>query len=210
MKITVFGANGAIGRLFSQQALAQGHSLSLYSRSRSGLFESEHSSVFTGELSDYNAVRNAVRGADAVVSFLGPVLKYSYPGMPISDGHQNIIKAMGKEGIKRFITIGTPAISFEKDRAAMATVLPKFMARLFLPKPYKEITSVGRLVASSDLDWTIVRFIAPIDGSPKGHTKVSFGDKGIKFKITRADIAAFVLEEVAARRYVKSMPIIGS
>ena len=117
---------------------------------------------------------------------------------------------MKELGVSRFITIATPAVKFEKDRTSIATVLPKVMARLFLPKPYKEIVAVGELTKSSGLDWTVVRFIAPADGEATGKVKVTFGDKKIGLKITRADIAAFVLKELTSREYVRSMPIIGS
>lgn len=210
MKIAVFGASGAIGRLFVDQALKEGHQLHLYSRKKQGLPQSENSQVFIGELSDFDQIKGAINGMDAVVSFLGPALKRSYPGMPIATGHEHIIRAMKELEVSRFITIATPAVPFEKDSTSIATVLPKVMARLFLPKPYKEIVASGELTKSSGLDWTVVRFIAPADGAPTGNVKVTFGDKKIGFKITRADIAAFVLKELSSRKYVKSMPIIGS
>lgn len=210
MKIAVFGASGAIGRLFVSQALKQGHQVHQYSRSKSGLPESEKAKVFVGELSDYDQIEKAIAGTDAVVSLLGPAVKFSYPGMPVSTGHEHIVRAMKKLGVSRFITIATPAVAFEKDHTSVATILPKVMARLFLPKPYKEIVAVGQITRSSGLDWTIVRFIAPADGEPTGQVKVTFGDQKISFNITRADIAGFVLEQLGSRQYFQSMPIIGS
>ena len=193
MRITVFGASGAIGRLFVNLALKEGHQVHQYSRKKEGLPQSENARVFTGELTDYARIKEAISGTDAVVSFLGPALKRSYPGTPIATGHEHIIRAMKEKGVSRFITIATPAVRFEKDRTSVATVLPKVMARLFLPKPYQEIMAVGELTKSSGLDWTVVRFIAPVDGEPTGTVKVTFGDQKVGFKITRTDIAAFVL-----------------
>ena len=210
MKIAVFGASGAIGSLFVALALKEGHQLQQYSRKNEGLPQSENAQIFIGELTDYARIKEAISGTDAVVSFLGPALKYSYPGTPIIAGHQHIIRAMKELGVSRFITIATPAVPFEKDKTSVVTVLPKIMARLFMPKPYKEIVAVGELTKSSDLDWTVVRFLAPVDGEARGKVKVTFGDKRIGFKVTRADIAAFVLKELKSREFVRSMPIIGS
>ena len=209
MNIAVFGANGAIGSHFIRLALKQGHDLNLYSRKKIDLPETGVKS-FVGELSDFNTIKETISGTDAVVSFLGPALKYSYPGMPIADGHDNIITAMKQLNISRFVTIATPAVKFEKDQFSIVTFMPKIMAKLFMPKPYKEIVEVGELTKSSGLDWTIVRFLAPVDGEPTGNVKVTFGDKKIGFKITREDIAAFALKELTQRDYVRSMPIIGS
>jgi putative NADH-flavin reductase len=210
MKIAVFGANGAIGSKFVQQALNEGHALHLYSRKKIKLSDEANVKLFTGELSDYETIKEAITGADAVVSLLGPKLKFYYSGMPIATGHENIIRAMKETGVSRFITIATPAIRFEKDSTSIVTVLPKIMASLFMPKPYKEIKAVGKLTKSSGLDWTIVRFIAPVDEKPTGNVKVTFGDEKISFKITRADIAAFVLNELSNNIFVRTMPIIGS
>lgn len=210
MIITVFGANGAIGRLFVQQALFAGHHLNLYTRNKEGLPVSASVTIIVGELSEYEKIRQVIKGADAVVSLLGPPLKFWYKGMPITTGHQNIVRAMKAEGVTRLITIGTPSIKFEKDRRSMATVVPGILAQIIFPKPYREIVAIGKLVKSSGLDWTIVRFIAPVNGEPKGNVKITFGDQKIDFSITRIAIARFILEELAQNNYVHSMPIIGS
>lgn len=210
MKIAVFGASGAIGRQFVKLALAEGHELNLYSRKEINLPDPTKTKLFIGELSDYDKIKATIKGVDAVVSLLGPQLKFSYPGMPIATGHENIIRAMKELNVSRLITIATPAVKFEKDKFSILTVLPKVMARLFLPKPYKDIVAVGNMTKSSGLDWTIIRFIAPVDGEPTGKVKVSFGDKKIGFKITRTDIAEFVLKVLDENSYIKSMPIIGS
>lgn len=210
MKIAAFGASGAIGRIFVNLALKEGHQVHQYSRSKTGLPESDQAKVFIGDLSDYEQIKQAIMGTDAVVSLLGPALKFSYPGMPVSTGHEHIVRAMKEAGVSRFVTIATPAVAFEKDHTSVATILPKVMARLLLPKPYKEIVAVGEITRSSGLNWTIVRFIAPTDGEPTGQVKVTFGDQKISFKVTRTDIAAFVLKQLSSREFIGSMPIIGS
>jgi len=88
--------------------------------------------------------------------------------------------------------------------------MPRIIAKLFLPKPYKEIVAAGEVTKNSDLDWTIVRFIAPVDGAARHNVKTTFGDLKINFRITRADIAAFVLKELTHPEFIRSIPIIGS
>jgi len=210
MRIAVFGASGAIGRLFTEIALQEGHLLHLYARKSDGLTISPSVKAVTGELTDYDKIKEAISGTDAVVSLLGPALKRNYSGMPIATGHEHIIRAMKELGVTRFITIATPAVRFDKDKASIATILPRVMAKLFLPKPYNEIVAAGEATKNSGLDWTIVRFIAPVDGAAKGNVKTTFGDQKISFKITRTDIAAFVLKELTHPEFIRSMPIIGS
>ena len=209
MRIAVFGANGGIGQQFIRLALNSGHELHLYSRKSIDISDQSSVKLFNGELSDIDSIKRTIKGCDAVVSLLGPKLKFTYPGTPIINGHINIIQAMNDCGVSRFITIATPAIRFEHDKTSFVTVVPKLLARLFMPKPYKEIIGLGEVTRTSGLDWTIVRFLAPVDGDLKGNVRVTMGDKKIKFKISRADIASFILDEISERKHVQSMPIIG-
>lgn len=211
MNITIFGASGTIGKLLVQQALEKGHFVNAYVRDGSKLnLAHPNLHVSKGELNNKTEIISVVSGANAVVSVLGPPLVRNYDGMPLADAHRYIISAMKEKGVKRFITLATPSVKFEKDKRSVATVLPGMMAKLFFPKPYKEIVEIGNIVKGSDVDWTIVRIIAPNNKPANGKIKVSFGDKKLSFGISRADIAAFILKEAEVGMYIKSMPIIGS
>lgn len=211
MKVTVFGASGAIGKLLVALALEKGYLVNAYVRNPAKLDQVHPNlKLFQGELNDYLRIKEAVSGVDAVVSTLGPVVARSYEGFPVLDGHKNIIRAMQSEKVRRFITIATPSIKFYKDKKSVSTIFPGIMAKLFLPKAYKEIVQIGEAVTASDLDWTIVRFIAPNNNPGTGKVKVGFGDTKMSFGIARADIAGFILDEITNTDFIKSMPIIGS
>ncbi|MGA3014443.1 MAG: NAD(P)H-binding protein [Bacteroidales bacterium] len=210
-RIAVFGAGGAIGQLLIKQAIEEGYKVNAYVR-RIESFPIKHDrlKLFQGELDDFVSIKGVISGTNEVISTLGPPLKFSYSGMPISDGHRNIVKAMEECSVSRFITIATPSIKFEKDKTSLATVVPGIMARLIFPKPYKEIIEIGKIITASDLDWTIVRFLAPKNTAKKGDIKVTFGERKINFNISRADIAGFLFQQIADKTYIHSMPIIGS
>lgn len=211
MEITVFGASGAIGRLFVEQASQKGHKVKAYVRNPSKITLS-HSNLRTikGELSDSKNIKEAIEGSTVVISLLGPPLKRNYGGMAIVDAHTHIIAAMKELKVSRFITIATPSTRSNEDKRSIATVLPPIMAKLLFPKPYKEMVKIGELITNSGLDWTVVRFIAPTNKPKNGQVKVTYGDKKISFGIPRADIAAFVLDVAGTNQYKHSMPIIGS
>jgi hypothetical protein len=117
---------------------------------------------------------------------------------------------MEQENVKRFITIATPSVKSTEDKPALITKMPTIMAKLFFPSAYKEIVQVGFVVQASQLDWTIVRFIAPNNRNKSEKIKVSFGDTKISWGISRADIATFLFNQIQDRQYIRSMPIIGS
>ena len=211
MTITVFGASGKIGRLLVQQAIGKGYKVKAYIRDKQSFpVSDENITLIEGTLDNKPQIQNAVTGADAVISLLGPPLKFWYKGTPVADGHANIVAAMKAAGVTRFITIATPSVKSPKDTSSVATVLPGIMARIIFPKPYIEIVKVGDVVKTSGLDWTIVRFIAPNDKEPAGNVKVSFGETKIGFSISRADITSFVLQQVQSKEFIRDMPIIGS
>ena len=72
MKIVIFGANGATGRLLTGQALAAGHDVAAVTR-RPADFPITHErlSVVAADVLDARAVEAAVEAADVVLSTLG-------------------------------------------------------------------------------------------------------------------------------------------
>lgn len=211
MTITVFGASGAIGKLFIKKALDKGFKVRAYVRNLSKFnLKNQNLTTIQGELHDFDKVKQAISDVDAVISTLGPPLKRKYDVFAVLEGHKNIVTAMEMEKVKRFITIATPSVKSTEDKPSLVTKMPTIMARLFFPSAYQEIVQVGEVVKLSQLDWTIVRFIAPNNKPGTGKVKVTFGDTKISWGISRTDIADFLLTQINDKQYVRSMPIIGS
>jgi putative NADH-flavin reductase len=211
MKITIFGANGAIGKLLVKQVLDNGYNVRAYVRFLPKL-DMVHPNLeaLQGELNDYDKIKQAISGVDAVIGTLGPPLKRKYNDFSVLEGHKNIIRAMETGNIRRFITIATPSVRSKEDKPSIVTTMPAIMAKLFFPSAYKEIVQLGESVKASSLDWTIIRFIAPNNKPRTGKVKVTYGDTKISWGISRADIADFIYKQIKSNQYVHLMPIIGS
>ena len=111
MKVTVFGATGGIGSQAVDQLRSRGHTVTAYVRNPGkvpGTWDQDVT-VVVGELSDAAAIDRAVQGADAVVSALGPSLSRTAAGLPLIEGTRNIVAAMQRHGIRRYVGNGTPA-----------------------------------------------------------------------------------------------------
>src|SRR6201996_1570737 len=94
MKVTVFGATGQIGRLVVDDLLIGGHGVTAYVRNPGKLGHKDPRLVtISGELSDEARIQQAVRGSDAVISALGPLLRCGSKGTPVTDGTKNIVTA---------------------------------------------------------------------------------------------------------------------
>jgi NAD(P)H-binding len=136
VNVTVFGATGAIGRHVVSQLLEQGHHVTAYLRTPGNL-DTKHPQLRTvvGELSDATAVTEAIGGSDAVISALGPSLKRSASGTPVADGTSNIVTAMHRAGVRRFIGLATPSIADPRDRPTFKACLLPAMAKAMFPTP---------------------------------------------------------------------------
>ena len=210
MRVVVFGATGAIGRHAVRHALAAGHEVTAFVRSAARVEPAEGLIVAEGQIDDYDAVRAALEGADAVIWCVGIPLKRKYERMASLEGHEVLLRAMHDAGVRRLVDWGTPSVPFERDRKSLTTEFPKVAAGLFLTQAKAEMVAIGELLEASDLDWTLVRFLQPTDGEPRGSVKVGFGDTKMSMKVTRSDIALFMVEQLESDEYVRSMPIIGS
>ena len=211
MKVIIFGATGGIGKYAMKHALDKGYEVTVYVRNAEKIKDRPANLyVIEGQVTDAEAMKKAVAGQDAVIWCIGIPLKKKYERMESFEGHKVLVKAMQEMGVKRLIDWGTPSVHFEKDKKSLITVLPGIAAGLFLTKAKEEMVAIGDLLTGSDLDWTLVRFMAPKDTPYTGKVKVGFGDTKMSFAISREDIGAFMVDQVESTEYVRSMPIIGS
>jgi len=211
MKIAVFGASGGIGKFIVKHALDKGYEVNAYVRNPSKLkLSHENLMIITGELNDYKSIKQAISGCHAVISSVGVPMKFTYESMDSLEGHKNIIKAMKELGVSRLIDWSTPSVHYTKDSRSFITIVPGIMAGILFPKAKKEIISIADAIQSANLNWTLVRFMAPKDTPYTGNVKVGFGNKKMSFNIAREDIAAFMVNQVTSSEYMHSMPIIGS
>jgi putative NADH-flavin reductase len=211
-RIVVFGGSGGIGRQVVQQALNRGDEVTAFVRSPNKMALSDPKlTLVGGELSDDAAVNAAVRGTSGVISALGPSLDRRAVGMPLVEGTRNIVEAMSAAGVQRFVGMATPSLRDPRDRRSLLGTVVPIMGRLGLPRAYRELLAMSQLVIDSDLDWTIARFTRPTNGPAKGRVRAGFlGRDKLGASITRADIAAFLLDQLDDTRFIRTAPAISN
>ncbi|WP_181783151.1 NAD(P)-dependent oxidoreductase [Pseudonocardia pini] len=212
MIVTVLGGTGRIGHHVVEQLLAAGHEVRVVARNPGKLALSDPDlAVHTGPLSDEDMLRGAVRGADAVVSALGPTLRPGVGGRPLTEGTARVVRLMGEEGVRRFVGLATPSLPDERDRPTLkARVLPVMAGTLF-PNALADLRGMTEAVTSSDLDWTVARITRPTDGPPTGRTRSGFlGVDAVGSAMRRSDIAAFLVAQLTDHTYVGALPAISN
>jgi len=202
MKLLIFGASGATGRQLVQQALDQQFSVTAFVRDPAR-FTLTHPNlrVVAGDVLQPDTVAAAVPGHDAVLSALG--VKHNRVGdTTLSDGTQNILEAMWTHGVKRFIcetSLGLGSSRGEEGFLFRRVVRPLLLKHSFADKERQEA-----LIQASPLDWTIVRPGGLTNGPRTGNYKValSFANTRIKKRVSRADVADFMLRQIATPAFV--------
>jgi putative NADH-flavin reductase len=113
MNVTVFGATGAIGSQVVDQLRSRGHAVTAYVRNPAKVPAAwaKDVAVVVGEITDATTIDHAIQGADAVVSALGPSLSRTATGLPLVEGTRQIVTAMQRHGVRRYVGNGTPSCS---------------------------------------------------------------------------------------------------
>ena len=213
MKVTVFGATGAVGQHLVHALLAKGDTVTAYVRNEAKIPAAWNGTVrvVVGEITDAEAIDKAITGADAVASALGPSMDRKATGLPLAEGNRLIVAAMDRHGVRRYVGNGTPTVLDQRDRRTFQPRFSALMARTFLHRAYDEIVQMSKAITTSDLDWTIVRFMAPRNGSARGVRRIGFfGHTKIGFAVTRADIGQFTADQVHDNNYLKAAPAISN
>lgn len=204
MKLIIYGATGSIGKQLVLQALSLGHSVTAFVRNKANLKEITHANlhVFEGDVLNSDAVEKAMVGHDAVLCALGAGRK----GKVRAEGTRNITKAMETLGIKRFICQTTLGVG--DSRANLNFFWKYIMFGWFLKEAYKDHQLQEKYIKDSTLDWTIVRPAAFTDGKATGNYRHGFSasDTTLKLKISRADVAMFMLTQLSTNEYVRKTP----
>ncbi|HEX2283316.1 MAG TPA: SDR family oxidoreductase [Mycobacterium sp.] len=204
MKVVVFGATGTVGKLVVDQALEQGHQVTAFTRNPVRMaLQHDRLRVAQGDVTDLAAVQRAIAGHDAVVVTLGAGRK----GNVRADGTRTIIEAMQQSGVRRLICQSTLGVG---DSRANLNFLWKYvMFGLLLRAAYDDHVRQEDYVKRSNLDWTIVRPSAFTDGPRTGRYDRDFGsDRKTKLKISRADVADFIVGQLTDTTYVHRTPAI--
>ena len=167
--------------------------------------------VVQGELSDGDRVASVIAGADAVISALGPSLSPWATGTPVTDGTRAIVDAMTAAGVRRYVGIATPSVADERDAPTFTGWFLPGLARLTMPHAFVEVVGMTEIVSRSDLDWTIARITNPVDRRAKGTVRAGFlGRDQVGWTMTRLDIAAFLVNQLFDKTYIRAAPVISN
>jgi len=204
MKIAVFGASGKTGILIVYQALHQGHEVTAFARQAARVpIRHKNVRIIQGDILDYEKVRSAIEGQDAVLCALG--VDKNKPNTILSDGTRNILLAMEECGISRFICMSSAGILGNDGGFWFGKIImPLFLRHVFADKKRQM-----KVIMESKADWVIVRPVGLTDAPKTFSYKVNPGLPTSK-SIPRADVADFMIKLLKNKTYDRKMPALSS
>lgn len=206
MKLTIFGATSATGKLIIQKALAMGYEVTAFVRDESRLrIEHEKLTVICGDALNALHVESAVDGSDAVLSTLGPKGK---PAVMAAEATKNIISAMEKHGVKRLVVVSVAGIAVSQDKRGFDPI--GALIKILLKDMFTDRESQVAALETSKVDWVAVRVPRLTDGPATGSFKTFFGKASPSMKVTRSDLAAFMLKQLTDDRWNRQAPILSN
>ena len=198
MKVLVIGAAGKSGEALVNEALATGHKVTAFVR-RAAQYKKANVRIVAGDVLDAAAVDVAVAGQDAVIDALGG--KTPWKVMETSAAH-NIVDAMRRNGVRRLLKISVVGAGESVKNAGFFN--EHLLMRTFLRGLLVDKAGMEAEIEGSNLDWTLVRPPMLTGREKTGIARVLSTEGGEKaHKIGRADLAAFMVQQLESSRYVR-------
>lgn len=207
MNILIVGATRGIGLQLLEQALKHGHTITALVRDPQRLsLQHERLKVVQGDILDPESVNRAMAERQAVCCTIGtsPTRR---PVTVFSEGTKNLITAMKTAGVKRLICV--TGIGAGDSRGHGGFLYDRIFNPLLLKTIYEDKDRQEALIRASELDWIIVRpgFLTngPLTERYRALTDLTGITAG---RISRADVAHFMLQQLESDEYLKQTPLL--
>ncbi len=214
MRLTIFAATGRIGRHALDQAVAAGHEVTAVARNPKN-FPANVRTV-TADLSapDPAVLKDAVKGADAVLSGLGP-RSLSEAGIT-RPGTLAIVQAMRATGVRRIVAVSAAPVSTIASPGRphppkhdpgegffMRNLLTPFI-KAVLRKHYADLALMEDVLRDSGLEWTVIRPPKLTDKPLTGAYRTA-SEQNIRggMAVSRADVAHLMLRVLEQPETIK-------
>jgi putative NADH-flavin reductase len=197
MNITILGTRGKTGAELVRQALAAGHTVNGVVRADGGVEEHPGLNLIVGDATNAEVIARASTGSDLIISALGATS--SRPSL-MTDAVASVITASTTTGVKRFILMSSFVVERDRLQGLLKLITATTMQNMTKDKAASETA-----LRDSDLEWTIV-YPTRLTNQRKGSGVRVLRENeriGLRYKVARADVAAWMLEEAEHEAYCK-------
>jgi putative NADH-flavin reductase len=207
MNILIVGATRGIGRALVEQALASENTVTALAR-RPERLAAQHPRLrkVRGDILDEESVSGAMAGQGAVCCTIGVKTPWEQRGV-FSMGTERLLRAMQRHAVRRLVCVTGIGAGDSKNHGGF--LYDRVFFPLLLRSVYADKDRQEALIRAADVDWTIVRPGFLTNGALTRSYRVLTDLAGVTAgRISRADVAHFILEELRANRYLRQTPLL--
>ena len=203
--IALFGGTGRTGQHIVRQALEKGYTIKALARNPEKL-DVQHPKleIIQGDVHDAVIVEKVVAGSDVVITAVGYTKTSAKDVQTTATRH--ITAAMKKHGVTRIVSLSGAGLDSPKDTDHFGRKVVKFIMNLVAKDILKDAENHYEILKNSGTEWTIARPPRLSDGSHTGKYKTGYLKLGPGDKLSRANLADFMLTQVEETRYIGEMP----
>jgi putative NADH-flavin reductase len=207
MKLLVIGATRGIGCRLVELALDENHHVTVLVRDPEKMpVRHDRLHMIKGDIRDRDAVTSAADDQDAVCITIGinPTRK---PVTVFSEGAKTVIEALTHADANQLICVTGIGAGDSKNHGGF--FYDRIFNPLLLKTIYEDKERQEALVRNSNLEWVIVRPGFLTNGPLTGTYRVLIDLAGVTAgKISRADVAHFILNEIKEKAYLSKTPLL--
>jgi len=210
VKITIFGATGALGSECLTQALDAGHEVTVLVRSASKLSDDVRGriEVVEGDGLDAGDVERAIGGGTEVILFAIGVDKHS-PEDLCTDVTRHILKAMVDSNIGRLVWCGGGSTLVEEDQVTFGARIVEKIGQVFMPLRHNDKEHQYQLLKQHpEIDWIGVRPLQMRKGPKRAQYRLGFNTFNGLSAISFADCAHAMVNMLDDDTWLNKAPII--
>jgi putative NADH-flavin reductase len=207
MKILVIGASRGIGLETVKAALERGHRVTALLRDPARLaLDHENLTKLRGDVGNAADVEAAVASQDAVCTCVG-INPTRQPVEIFSRGARNLLAAL--ESAPQTKLVAVTGIGAGDSRGHGGFFYDKILQPLLLGTIYADKDREEALIKASSADWLIVRPGSLTNGPRTGKYRAIVDLAGATAgKISRADVADFIVNQLEAPTLFKQTPLL--
>ncbi|WP_236779092.1 NAD(P)-dependent oxidoreductase [Agromyces seonyuensis] len=207
LRLIVFGGSGRTGRLIVDNALSDGHTVTVAARDPAAIAAANPlpaaARVIATDVRDAASVVRAMQGHDAgILAVSTPARK---PDSLYSSAARNIVEGAAKTELSRLVAISSGGV--RQDDPALPFWYRKFLIPFVMKDLYDDMGEMEAAIRASALDWTIVRASYLRDEPARSSYRAMDGatPRG-GWKLARADLARFTTDQLRDGRWSRRTP----
>ncbi len=211
-RVVLIGATAKSAPDFFAQALEAGHTvIGIARRPEEVSLRHERFTVLKGDVYDRESIERALTGDEIVIFYLGCCSSGDINDEIVEEidlfsrGISNVIEAMENKGNRRLIAVSTTGVEkiFVAKPADVAPLVDKLMWNR--RRKFEDTRRMEIIIEASGLDYIIIRPARVVGGAPPGTVNVAVN--AITYdpynrKLTRADLAEFILGQLESETYI--------